>query len=68
MGIGTLKCAVIDVEDVHGAAVLIDAVDDPVRAAPGAMAARQRAEQRLADAVRAHRERHGTELQHGGSD
>ena len=36
--------AVVDVEDVHGAGVLLDPVHDPVGAAAGAVAAGQRTE------------------------
>jgi hypothetical protein len=41
--------AVVNVEDMHGSGVLVDAVDDPVRAPPRAVAALERPEQRLAD-------------------
>jgi hypothetical protein len=48
--------AVVDVEDVDGAGVLVDPVDDPVGTAPSSMTAGQGAEQRFADAVRIDRE------------
>src|SRR3984893_10740589 len=60
--------AVVDVEDVDGAGVLLDPVDDPVGAAPGCVTASQRAEQRLTDAVRVDREGGLAELQHGSGD
>jgi hypothetical protein len=47
----------INAEDVNGTTAFVDPVNDPVCTAPGAMAASQRAEQRLADAVRIDRER-----------
>src|SRR5205085_8792128 len=40
--------AVVNVEDIDNAAVLIDPVDDAVGAAPGAVTASKRPEQRLA--------------------
>ncbi len=49
--------AVVDVEDVDGAVVFVDSVNDPVGAASGSMAAGQGAEQRLTDAGRADGER-----------
>jgi hypothetical protein len=58
----------INVEDVNGTTAFVDPVNDPVCTAPGAMAASQRAEQRLADAVRIDRERGSTEFQHRGRD
>src|SRR5215472_7351066 len=47
--------AMIDVENVHDAAALVDAVDDAISAAPGTMTTGQRPEQRLAYPVRADR-------------
>jgi hypothetical protein len=47
--------AVADVEDVDGAGIFVDPVDDPVGAAPGSVTAGQRAEQRFADPVRVDR-------------
>ena len=47
---------------------VVDAVDDPVGAAPGAMAAGQRAEERLPDPVRADSECGLTELQDSCGD
>jgi hypothetical protein len=44
--------AMIDVEDMHGTGGFIDAVHDPAGAAPGTVTACQRAEQRLASALR----------------
>jgi hypothetical protein len=55
--------ALVDVEDVDGAVVFVDSVDNPVGAASGSMAAGQGAEQRLADAVRADGEGGFAELQ-----
>ena len=43
--------AMIDVENVHGARILLDPVDDPVGTAPRSVAAGQGPEQRLADPV-----------------
>jgi hypothetical protein len=54
-----------DVEDMNRARGVIDAVDDPVGTAPGGVAAGQRAEERLPDAVRAESERGLAELQNG---
>jgi hypothetical protein len=56
--------AMVDVEDVDSARVLVDAVHDPVGSPPGTMAAGQRAEQGLADAMWVDRERRVAELQH----
>jgi hypothetical protein len=47
--------AVIDVEDVDNAAVLVDPVNDAIGAAPGAVTASERPEQRLADPLRVSR-------------
>ena len=47
--------AVVDIEDVDHAAALIDPVDDAVGAAPGAMTAGKRPEQRFADPLRVDR-------------
>jgi hypothetical protein len=41
--------AVVNIEDVDNAAVLIDPADDAIGAAPGAVTASKRPEQRLAD-------------------
>ena len=60
--------AMVNIEDVHHAAALIDPVDDAIGAAPGAMTSGERPEQRLADPVRVDRERSITELQHGGGN
>lgn len=40
--------AVVNIEDVDNVVVLIDPVDDAVSAAPGAMTASERPEERLA--------------------
>jgi len=56
--------AVVDVENVHGAGVLIYPVNDPVGAATGPMAAGERAEQRLAYPMRVLCERGIAEFQH----
>ena len=56
--------AVINIENVHNAAVLVDSVNDAVGAAPGAVTTRKRPEQRLAYLLRVHRERGITELQY----
>jgi hypothetical protein len=56
--------AVVDVEDVHGAAVLIYPVDDPVGSATGPKATGERAEKRLAYPVRVRCERGIAELQY----
>ena len=47
--------AVVDVEDVDNAAVLVDPVDDAIGASPGTMTASERPEQRLADPLRVDR-------------
>ena len=58
----------VDIEDVHHAAVLIDPVNDAVGAAPGAVTSSERAEQGLADPVRVDRKRSIAELKHGGGN
>ena len=60
--------AVIDIEDVDDAAVLVDPVDDAIGAAPGPVTASEWPEQRLADPVRIDRKRGIAELQHGGGN
>src|ERR1017187_900421 len=55
----------LDVEDMNRARGFVDAVDDPVGTAPGAVAAGQRAEERLPDAVRAEGKRGLAEFQNG---
>src|SRR6516162_8605078 len=60
--------AVVNVEDVDNAAVLVDPVDDAITAAPGAMATGERSKQRLADPMRIGRKRGIAELQHGGGN
>jgi hypothetical protein len=60
--------AVVNIEDMDNAAVLIDPVDDAIGAAPGTMTASERPEQRLADPVRIDRKRGIAELQHGGGN
>src|SRR5260370_27831461 len=60
--------AVVDVEDVHGAGVFVDAVDEPVGSAPGAVAAGEGGEQRLADTVWADSERGVAEFEDGCGD
>jgi hypothetical protein len=47
--------AVVNVEDLDCAAVLIDPVDDAVGAAPSAVTTSKRPEQRLADPLRVDR-------------
>jgi len=59
---------VVDVEDVDGAVVFVDPVNDPVGSAAGSVTASQRAEQGLADAVRVGREGGLAEFQHGSGD
>jgi hypothetical protein len=59
--------AVADVEDVEGAGVFVDPVDDPAGAAPGSMTAGQRAEQRFADPVRVDRQGGLAEFQHSST-
>ena len=56
--------AVINIENVHDAAVLVDSVNDAIGAAPGAVTTRKRPEQRLAYPLRVHRERGITELEY----
>src|SRR5579859_560059 len=60
--------AVVDVEDVHGAGGLVDAVDDAVGSAAGTVAAGQGAEQRLANALGVDGECGVAEFQDGGGD
>lgn len=60
--------AVVDIEDVDHAADLIDPVDDAISAAPGAVAARKRPEQWLADPLRIDRQCGIAELQHSRGD
>src|SRR5438034_1238832 len=60
--------AVVNVEDMDGAAVFIDPVDDPVGAAAGSVTACERAEQRFAGAVRVDRQGGLAEFQHSGGD
>jgi hypothetical protein len=57
-----------NVEDVHNAAGLVDPIDDAVGAAPGAMTASERPEQRLADPARVVGQRGIAEVQDGGSN
>jgi hypothetical protein len=56
--------AVVDVENVYGARVLIYPVDDSIGSATGSMAAGERAPKRLAHPVRVLCERGIAELQH----
>jgi hypothetical protein len=61
--------AVVDVEDVNNSIALVDPVDDAICAAPCAVAASQRPEQRFADPVRVAARKPGiAKLQHGGSN
>src|SRR5215510_5772525 len=60
--------AVVTVEYVDDAAVLVDPVDDAIGAAPGTVTTGQRPEQRLADPVRILCECGVAELQHGGGN
>ena len=60
--------AVVNVEDVDNAAVLVNPVDDAIRATPGAVTTRERPEQRLADPVWVDRKRGITELQPGSGN
>jgi len=60
--------AVVNVEDMDGAAIFVDPVDDPVGAAAGSVTACERAEQRFADAVRGDCQGGPTELQNGSGD
>lgn len=60
--------AVVDVEDLHTASVLVDAVDDAVGAPTSTVAAGQRAGQRLSDSLRVGGERSIAELHNGGGD
>jgi hypothetical protein len=59
--------AVVDVENVDNAAVLVDPVDDAIGAAQGAVTTGERPEQRLADPLRVDRKRGIAELQYNGS-
>jgi hypothetical protein len=58
----------IDIEDMDDASGFIDAVHDPVGAAPGTVTAGQRAEQRLADTLRVDSQPSSAELKDRGSD
>ena len=58
--------ALVNIEDVHNVLVLVDSVDDAVGAAPSAMTASERPEERLADPVRVDRKRGIAEFKHGG--
>jgi hypothetical protein len=60
--------AVINIEYVHNAAVLVEPVDDAIGAAPSAVTTGERPEQRLTDPVRVDRKRGPAELQHGGGN
>jgi hypothetical protein len=60
--------AVVNVEEMDDGGGFVDAVYDPVGSAPGSVAAGQRAEQRLADAVRIDGERGVAEVQDGRGD
>ena len=57
-----------NVERMHHAVSFIDSVHDPVGSAPGAVAAGQRTNERLTDAVRIDGKRGGAEFQHGCCD
>jgi hypothetical protein len=59
---------VVNIEDVHNVVVLVDPVDDAVGAAPSAMTASERPEERLADPVRIDRKRGIAKFQHGGGN
>lgn len=56
--------AVCDIDDVDVVLLVVDEVDDPVGGSACSVQAKQRAEQRLADAVWVVCQRPGTELQH----
>lgn len=56
----------IDVQNLNDVPALINSVDDAVGATPGTVTAGERPEQRLANPVRAHRERGFAELKHRG--
>jgi len=60
--------AVVNIEDVHDVAVLVDPTDDAIGAAPRAVTAGERPGQRLADPMRIDRKRGIAELQHGGGN
>lgn len=60
--------AVVNVEDVDNAAVLVDPVDDAIRAAPGTMATGERPKQRLANPIRIDCKRGIAKLQHGSGN
>jgi hypothetical protein len=57
---------VVDVEDMHGPRAVVNPINDPICAATGAVAARKRAEERFANAVRIDGECARAELEHGG--
>ena len=59
---------VVNIEDVHDAAVLVDPVDDAISTAPGAVTTVKRSEQRLADPQRVDRKCGFAELQHRGGN
>jgi hypothetical protein len=60
--------AVVNIEDVDNAAILVDPVSDPIGAAPGTVTAGERPKQRLTNPVRVDRKRGIAKLQHGGGD
>jgi hypothetical protein len=57
-----------DVEHEHDASLVIDAVDDSIRASPGAMTTVKWADQRFADALRVLGEWTGTEFENRRRD
>jgi hypothetical protein len=57
---------VVNIEDVHDAAVLLDPVDDAIGTAPGAVTTVKRSEQRLAGPQRVDRKCGFAELPHRG--
>jgi hypothetical protein len=56
---------VVDAEHIHGAGRLVNAVDHAVGSTPCAVAARERAEKRLADPARTQCQRTITEFENG---
>jgi hypothetical protein len=60
--------AAVNVEDVDSSAALVDPVADAICAAPGAVAASERPEQRFADPVRVARKPGIAKLQYSSSN
>ena len=60
--------AVVNIEDMHDTAVLIDPIDDAIGTSPSAVTADERPEQGFADPLRVDRQSGIAELQRGGGN